>query len=90
MSTHELQTMMRHFSSENSIAHGKLQEALAHHPRAHAQGVQTQIEALATSLAHESRRADARQALSREVAKSLEAVTAHQPATLPRPDLTAT
>ena len=85
-----MQTMMRHFSAENSVAHGKLQEALAHHTRSHALTVQNQIEAFGMSLAHESRRADARDAMNQEIAKSLQSVTAHQLATLPRPELTAT
>ena len=40
VTAHELQTMMRHMSTENSIAQGKLQEALAHHTAAHQQTVQ--------------------------------------------------
>ena len=55
VSKHELQTMMNHYSQANSVAHGKLQEALAHHTRAHAMTVQTQIEAFGMALAHESR-----------------------------------
>ena len=90
VSTHEMQTILRHFSAENSDAHGKLQEALAHHTRAHALGVQTQIEALGMSLAHEARRADAREIMTQEGVKSLKQATANQLATLPRPDPTAT
>ena len=90
VSAHEVQTIMRQVSQENSIAHGKLQEALAHHTAAHAQTVQKQIEALAQGLAHESQRADARDAMSKSIAKSLEAVSKNQVATLPTSELTAT
>ncbi len=88
LSTHEMQTLVRQIDQSNSIAHGKLQEALAHHTAAHAQTVQRQIEALAASLAHESQRADARDAMSREIAKSLEA--RNQIAALPKQDPTPT
>ena len=77
------------FPVENSFAQGKLQEALAHHTQAHAQGVQTQVEALAASIAHESRRADAGDAMTREAMKSLSDTTASQIAGLPKPDPTA-
>ena len=81
---------MRHYSAENSFAQDELQEALGDHTQAHALSVQSQIEALGLSLAHESRRADAREAMNRDIAKSMESVTAHQLATLPRPDPSAT
>ena len=72
VSTHEMQTMMKHFASENSVAHGKLQEALAHHTQAHALTVQNQVEALGMSLAHEARRADALDATQQEFTKALQ------------------
>ena len=89
LTAHEVTTMMRHFSAESSFAQNKLQEALAHHTQAHAQGVQTQVKALAASIAHESRRADARDQMTRDAMKSLLDTTASQIAGLPRPDTTA-
>ena len=89
LTSHEVTTMMRHFSAENMFAQGKLQEALAQHTQAHAQGVQTQVEALAASIAHESRRADARDQMTRDAMKSLSDTTASQIAGLPKPDTTA-
>ena len=71
LTSHEVATMMRHFSAENMFAQGKLQEALAQHTQAHAQGFQTQVEALAASIAHESRRADARDQMTRDAMQSL-------------------
>ena len=90
VTAHEMQTLVRQLDQSNSVAHGKLQEALAHHTVAHAQTVQKQIEALATGLAHESQRADARDAMSREIARSLEAVSRNQIATLPSSSSTPT
>ena len=90
VSKHELQTLMRHYSAENSFAQGKLQEALTHHTQAHALSVQNQIEAFGLSLAHEARRSDARDIMTRETAKSLEAATKNQLALLPKAPPTST
>lgn len=89
LTAHEVTTMMRPFSAETSFAQNKLQEALAHHTRAHAEGVQTQVEALAASIAHESCRADARDQVTRDAMKSRSDTTAPQIAGLPRSDTTA-
>ena len=80
---------MRHMSIENSIAQGKLQEALAHHTAAHQQTVQAQVEALAAGIAHQSRRATSRDQMQREAMQALSNATASQIAALPKPDTMA-
>ena len=76
MTPHEMQTILRNHAAENSVAQNKLREALEHHTVAHANTLRTQTEALASSIAHESQRADARDQMSKQAMKALAEATA--------------
>ena len=58
------------------------QDALIHHTRAHALAVQAKIDALATSIVQESRRAAERCRMSDQTTKALSEETANHPVTL--------
>jgi hypothetical protein len=64
-------TMMKQHQQSFSIAHAQLQQALEAQTKAHADGVQQQVTALAESLAHESRRSDERARATQMAVESL-------------------